>query len=94
MAKNDENWGLPRQNPNCSAAKAIVLLDGKTAYECSEPRCPCYQDLCDVDECSPNTSRPRRKECVFKDYNGICKNDDTYTYGNYCPGHCDSYESK
>ena len=82
-----------RQDPNCSCAKAVEF-EGETVYECTEPECPCYQGLCNLDMCCPQDDLENDAECIFKDYYGNCGNDDCYNHGDYCPGHCDSFESK
>ena len=82
------------QDKNCSAAKTVEL-DGEIFYECTDEESPCYQNLCDTEMCfEEGAISVNKKECLFKDYYGVCGNDDTYNHGDYCPGHCDYYESK
>lgn len=79
--------------PFCNAATPSGEIDGETCYECSEPLSPCYGELCDVEMCMPQNVTSKKGECIHKDGYDLCSNDDTYNYGNYCPGHCDFYES-
>lgn len=81
------------QDPNCSYAKAVEF-EGETVYECSDPSCPCYQGLCDLEFCSSQDESSNDHDCIYKDYYGTCGNDDCYNHGDYCPGHCDAFESK
>ncbi len=83
------------QDPNCSAAKAVEAGD-ETFYECTDKNSPCYQNLCDTEMCleEDDYTPVNKKECLFKDYYGVCQNDDIYNHGDYCPGHCDFFESK
>ena len=79
------------ENPSCHFAEATEM-GGETFYECSKRSSPCYQSVCDTDMCTDNNNSRSNDDCMHKDYNGLCQNDDTYNHGDYCPGHCDFYE--
>ena len=44
------------QDSTCSCAKAVEF-EGETVYECSDPGCPCFGSLCNVDICCPDDDK-------------------------------------
>lgn len=85
---------IGNQDPSCEYAKPDEF-EGDTVYVCDNPDCPVYKQLCDVYICCPDDDGfENPNDCIFKDYNGLCGNDDSYNHGDYCSGRCGDFESK
>lgn len=85
---------IGNQDPSCKYANPDEF-EGDTVYVCNNPGCPVFQQLCDMNICCPEDDEDENNhDCIFKDYYGLCSNDNSYNHGDYCSGRCGDFASK